>query len=341
MRWNDIYLAGVGAYLPEARETALEAIASGKYTEKAHEANGIPSVRVAGDDESGPVMAAAAGREAIAMSGVAADEVDLVLHACVSHQGRDFWSPASFVQTETGCTAARSAIEIRQGSNGAFAGLELAASHLTAQSGATAALVTAGDAFREPYINRWTSDDQTVFGDGACAALLSTTKGFARIITTVSGSEPALEPVYRGQEPWTVAPFLDQQPVDLTARKDQWLQRDEDAYDDALALISENFDKVLSQALDEADMKLQDAEWVVHATLIKPLVEWGFRKQLGLDPARTTYDWGLDLGHMGTCDQLIGLHRLVTTGVVKPGDRLVTWSAGIGFVWTAMILEFI
>lgn len=340
MRWNDIYIAGVGSYLPTEELSAEEAVAQGRYPQRAHETNGIPSVRVASDEETGPVMAAAAGREAVAMSGREASEVDLLLHAYVAHQGRDMWSPASYVQRETGCVRARSAVELRQGSNGAFAGIELAAAHLTAVPAATAALVTAGDSFRLPYVDRWASDDQTVFGDGACAALLSTEGGLARVVSTASTTECSLEPLYRGEGPWSAAPFATGGPVDLTGRKDEWLMRHEDAYDDALELVGQRFDEVLSTVLDEADTKLADADWIVHATLIKPLVEWGFTSRLGIDPARTTYDWGLPLGHMGTCDQLNGLHHLVTSGRVRAGQRLVTWAAGIGFVWTAMVLEF-
>jgi 3-oxoacyl-[acyl-carrier-protein] synthase-3 len=32
MRWNDLYIAGVGTYLPEQVETVDDAIAAGRYT---------------------------------------------------------------------------------------------------------------------------------------------------------------------------------------------------------------------------------------------------------------------------------------------------------------------
>jgi 3-oxoacyl-[acyl-carrier-protein] synthase-3 len=342
VRWDDIYLAGVGVHLPEQEYTAEQAVADGLYDATMAQTNGIRAVRVAGDDEPGPVMAAAAGRQALSRSGCDPKDIDLVLHSYVAHQGLDMWSPASFVQLETGCTGTTSAaIELRQGSNGVFSSLELAASYLSSRPAAEAALITAGDAFRMPYIDRWKSDDQTIFGDGGCAAVLSTRGGFARVVSTVSTTEPSLEPLYRGTGDWTVAPFEDGKAVDLTARKDGWLMRNEDAYDDALKLVGDNFAAVLGQALDEAELTLEQAEWVVHATLIKPLAEWGFYKSLNLDRSRTTYDWGLDYGHMGTCDQLIGLNHLMESGRPKPGDRLVTWAAGIGFMWTVAVLEFV
>lgn len=340
MRWDGIYLAGVGTCLPDEEYTAEQAVADGVYDGAAAAANGIRAVRVASDDQPGPVLAAAAGKEALERSGHDPRDIDLVLHCYVAHQGRDMWSPASYVQRETG-TVSSGAIEVRQGSNGVFAALELAASYLVSRPQAQAVLITAGDAFRLPFIDRWKSDDQTVFGDGAVAAVVSKRGGFARLVSTASVTEPRLEPVYRGGGGWSLAPFEQGKPVNLTERKDDWLMRHEDAYDHALKLIGEGSAKALTDALGDAEMTLADADWAVHATLIRPLVEWGFHQTLGLDPAKTTYDWGLDYGHMGTCDQLAGIHHLLETGRPKPGDRLVTWAAGIGFMWTVAVLEFV
>ncbi|HEX6969205.1 MAG TPA: ketoacyl-ACP synthase III family protein, partial [Micromonosporaceae bacterium] len=341
LRWDNIYLAGIGLYLPEQVYTAEQAVADGVYDAAAAETNGVRAVRVASDDEPGVVMAAAAGREAVEHSGIDRRDIDLVLHGYVSHQGRELWSPAHYVQQEAVGTGSSITLELRQGCNGALAALELAASHLTARPHAKAALITAGDAFRLPYIDRWKSDDQTIFGDAGSAAVLSTEGGFARLLATASVTEPSLEPLYRGNGPWTWAPFDTGKPVDLTTRKDQWLMRYEDAYDDALALVGERVNDVLSRVLAEAETSIEDAQWFVHANVIKPIAEWGFYKALNLDPAKTTYEWGLDLGHMGNSDQFAGIHHLLHTGRVRPGDKLITMGAGIGFMWTAAVLEFV
>lgn len=341
MRWDDIYLAGTGLYLPEQQYTAAQAVADGVYDASAAETNGIRAVRVANDDEAGVVMAAAAGRQAMARSGHDSQDIDLVLHAYVSHQGREMWSPAHYVQQETVGTGPSVTIEMRQGCNGALAALELGASYLTARADTTAALLTSGDAFRLPYIDRWRSDDQTIFGDAGSALVLSKRGGFARLLATASTTEPSLEPLYRGGGPWTWAPFDTGKPVDLTARKDEWLMRYEDAYDDALALVNEKLTSVLDRALSEAGTSVADAEWFVHANLILPIAEWGFHKSLGLDPDKTTYEWGRDLGHMGNSDQIAGIDHLVQTNRPRSGDKLITVGAGIGFMWTVAVLEFV
>lgn len=338
MRWQNLYVAGLGAYLPEQVYTAEQAVADGLYGEGEREANGYRAVRVAAADETGPVMAAAAGRQAVERSGHDAGEFGLVVHSSVGHPGQDVWTPAHYVQNETvGGSAA--AFEVKQGSNSGLAAMEVAASWITARPEATAALVTTGDAFKLPYWDRWKADDQVVYGDGAGAVVLSTRAGFAKVRSTASHGDASLEPLYRGSDAWTEAPFHDGRPVDLAGRKSHWLSRNAGGYDEAIARINKNFGGVLQQALDDAGTDLAGTQWFVHANMSKTIVEWGFHGALGLDPDHTVYDWGLDYAHMGGGDQIIGLNRLFESGRPKPGDLIVTAGAGIGFTWTVAVLE--
>ncbi|MCX4748916.1 ketoacyl-ACP synthase III family protein [Kitasatospora sp. NBC_01287] len=337
MRWENLYIAGLGAYLPEHEVTAEQAVAAGQYDAGRAEANGIHAVRVASHEETGPVMAAAAARQAIARSGHANEDFGLVLHSGMGHQGQDFWTPAHYVQNETvGGDAA--AIEFRQGSNGGLAGVELAASYIVSRPDTTAALVTAGDSFKLPYVDRWNSDDQTVYGDGAGAIVLSTRGGFAKVRSTASISESSLEPIYRGTD-WTDVPFESGRPADLDERKRSWLTRHESAYEEAMGRIGDKFAAVLGKALEDADTKLPDTQWFIHANVAQTIAEWGFYQPLGLDLSQTTYEWGKHLGHMGGGDHLIGLNHLFETGKPKAGDLVVAVGVGLGFMWTVAVIE--
>ncbi|MBF9068421.1 ketoacyl-ACP synthase III family protein [Streptacidiphilus fuscans] len=338
MRWQNLYIAGLGAYLPEQVFTAEQAVADGLYGEGEREANGYRAVRVASDEETGPVMAAAAGRQAVERSGIAAEDFAVTVHASVGHQGQDVWTPAHYVQNET-VGGHGAAFEVRQGSNSGLAATEVAASWIAARPEHKAALVTTGDAFKLPYWDRWKADDQVVYGDGAGAVVLSTEGGFLKVRSTASHGDPSLEPLYRGSDAWTPAPFYNGEAVDLAGRKKAWLTRNEGGYDEAIARINKNFGAVLTQALADADTELGDTQWFIHANMSKTIVEWGFHGALGLDPDSTVYDWGLDYAHMGGGDQIIGLNRLVETGRPKPGDLIVTAGAGIGFMWTVAVLE--
>ncbi|MCP3803368.1 ketoacyl-ACP synthase III family protein [Allokutzneria sp. A3M-2-11 16] len=341
MRWNNVYLAGLGVDLPERVLTAEQAVRDGLYDARRAKINGIRAVRIAPDDEPPPMMAVRAGRRALARSGHRAEQVGLLLHTYINHQGRDMWSPAQYVQQGTVGSSCQVAMEVRQGCNGALGALELAASHLSARPDVDAALITAADAWKQPYVDRFTTDEQVVFSDGGSAALLSSRSGFARLLSTASRSEPSLEPMYRGEGPWTTAPFLDGKPLAVSERPRQWLMREENVYDDTLGLMDRRFAEAIAQALADADTELADVRWFVHANVIRPIAEWGFVRKIGFDPARTPYEWGLGVGHLGNSDQFAGVDHLIEAGLPRAGDRLVMVGIGTGFMWTAAVLELL
>lgn len=340
MRWNNLYVAGLGARFPERVETAAAAVADGRYTDAARTASGYRAVRVAAPDETGPVLAAAAARQAVARSGLDADAFGLTLHASVGHQGLDFWTPASYVQNES-VGGRGTAVEVRQGCNGGLAALELAASHLAARPDERAALVTAGDAFKPPYLDRWTADDQVVYGDGGAALVLSSDGGFARLRATVSLGDPTLEPMERGTGGWTAAPFPESKPVDLAARKREFLAEHEERYDEAIGKIAGNATEVLRRALEEAGVTQSDLTFFLHQNLPESIAGLAVYGLLGVDRASTVHDWGMDRGQMGAADELAGLHRLVESGRPRPGDLVAVMGVGAGYVWTVAVLEFL
>lgn len=133
------------------------------------------------------------------------DDIHLVLHANTYHQGHDLWAPASYVQRMAVGNSCLS-LEVRQLSNGGMAALELAASHLLSVPSRHSALITTGDRFCLPGFDRWNTDPGTVCGDGGTALVLSARDGFARIRSLVTVSDPALEGMGRGTDPFSDAP---------------------------------------------------------------------------------------------------------------------------------------
>ncbi|WP_377270020.1 ketoacyl-ACP synthase III family protein [Peterkaempfera sp. SMS 1(5)a] len=339
MRWDDLYVAGVGSYLPARVETAAEAIADGRYTAERQSTNGYRSVHVAAPGETGPTMAAIAGRQAVARSGHAHEEFGLVLHSYIGHQGLDLWTPASYVQRETvGGTAA--AFEIKQGCNGFMAALEVAASYVTSRPDVTAALLTGGDAFRMPYIDRWGSDEQTVEGDGAGALVLSTRAGFARVRATYSIGDSSLEPMGRGED-WSDTPFPNGETIGVAARKKTYLLAEDMDLEAAIDKISANVQFSLQQVLKEAEVELSDIRFFLHQNIAESIASYAIYGLLGVDRSTSTYDWGQGLGMVGTADPVIGLDHVIATRSPKPGDLAVLHGAGAGYVWTVAVLEFL
>ncbi|MFJ9694850.1 ketoacyl-ACP synthase III family protein [Kitasatospora sp. NPDC101183] len=340
MRWNNLYLAGVGTYLPEQVETAEEAVAAGRYPAPRVAQNGYRAVRVAAPGETGPSMAATAGRQAVARSGHVDDDFGLVLHSYIGHQGLDFWTPASYVQRET-VGGNGPAVEIKQGCNGMLASIELAAAFLASHQETSAALITGGDAFRLPYIDRWNFDEQTVDGDGAGALVLSNRGGFARIRAIYSYGDSSLEPMGRLGDSWTDAPFQDGEPVGVAARKKEFLLNQDLDLEEAIEKIARNVAFNLKHALHEAEAELSDIKFFLHQTISESIAAHAIYGSMGVDRSTTTYDWGQDLGMVGTADPIFGLDHVIATRNPEPGDLAVLQAAGAGYVWTTVVLEFL
>ncbi|MFA7761409.1 ketoacyl-ACP synthase III family protein [Streptomyces sp. NRRL S-448] len=295
----------------------------------------ITGVTVA--DRPAPDMAVAAAREAMARSGRAADEVSLILHASSYYQGHDMWAPASYVQryaVGNHCPA----MEIRQTSNGAMASLELAAAHLVA-TGGTAALLTTADRFALPGIDRWRSDEGTVLADGATAVVLARGSGFARLRSLVLLSEPELERMHRGDDPFGLVSLSVRSPLSVGETTKAYLRSPEGQR--SVVLMAARQREVVDRVLEEAGTDLAGIDWFVLPHFGRRRLDVNFFRRFGIDPARTLWPWSRGVGHLGAGDQFAGLTRLVETGAVRPGDRCLLLGVGGGFTWSAAVLDIV
>lgn len=340
MRWDNLYLSGIGTYLPEKIETADEAIAAGRYTTEKKDTNGYRAVRIAAPDESGPVMASIAGRQALERSQHDKEDFGLTVFSYIGHPGYDMWTPASFVQRET-VGGSSPSFELKQGCNGFLAGLEAAASFISIRPDTPAALVTGGDSFRLPYLDRWASHAQNVDGDGGGAVVLSTEGGFARIRSTCSFGDPELEPMARTAPAWTDTPFPEGQTLRLDTSLKDYMRNEEVDLDEVIERISGGVKRSVNTALTDAGVELGDIRFFLHQQLAEPIAVHGIYGLLGIDRASTTFDWGKDLGMVGTVDLVLALDHVLATRNPQPGDLILLQGAGAGYVWTAVVIEIL
>lgn len=336
MRFANLFISGLGRRLPDTM-TMEEADANGLCSRRAVWRTNIASVCVS-VSESGPEMAALAGRAALAQAGRSAEELDLVLHASIYFQGHDLWTPASYVQREVGGGSAP-AIEIGQMSNGGMAAIELAAGYLAAEPSRHNALVTTGDRFSLPGVDRWRSDPGTVLGDGGTAAVLSTTDGHVRVHSVSSWSDSGLEQLQRGSDPFGTTPLTARIPIDVEAHRRTFVAST--GLDALLERIDLGQRAVVKQALSEAGMDLADLDWFVPPTLGRSRLDEQFLRKFDIDPDRTTWSWGRTVGHLGAGDQIAGLAHLVETGRLRPGQFCLLASVGAGFSWSCAVVELL
>ncbi|GAA3343096.1 3-oxoacyl-ACP synthase III [Amorphoplanes nipponensis] len=341
MLLDDIRLAALGSYLPPEM-SASEAAGLGLCDPVYAASQQMRAVTVVAEDGdapvSGPQLAVAAARQALRRAGPSIDGIDLLLHSALYYQGHDMWAPASYVQRHTvgdPCLA----IDVRQTSNGGMASLYLAARQLATLPTGRAALLTTGDRFCLPGIDRWRSDPGTVFADGGTAAVLTRGVGFARLrgLALVSGSE--LETMHRGDDPWHPGPLTARAPLDVRHTTRDFLRRVGSSF--VAQRMAAGQRAAAKQALAEADATIADISWFVLPNFGARRMEPGFFRPFGIDPARTTWPWGRSVGHLGAGDQFAGLAHLARTGRLRSGELIALMGVGGGFTWSCAVFEII
>ncbi|MFJ6615655.1 ketoacyl-ACP synthase III family protein [Streptomyces sp. NPDC091289] len=335
MRYEDLYITGVGVHIP-GRVKAADAVERGDFDERLARQTDMASVAVS-DGAAAPEMAVEAARTALRRSGTGPLDIDLILHADVHYQGHDCWAPASYIQREAvgnRCPA----IEVRQLSNGGMAALELAARALDGNGLPTSsALLTTGDRFCEPGYDRWHSDPGTVFGDAGTSLVLSHRPGFAQLRSLCTVSEPELEKMHRGDDPFGAEPFEVRQPMDAEATKQAFLNEVGTSY--SLARVQAGQSEVLKRALHDAGCELSDIDWFVLPHFGRRRITQTFLQPWGIDFPATTWSWGRTVGHLGAGDQIAGLAYLAESGSAKPGQRCLMAGIGAGFTWSCAVVE--
>src|SRR4051812_17730646 len=197
MRLENIFLAGIGTCLPELVSTA-EAVERGWYDAEAREASGIISVAVAGETPA-PDMAVRAVNDAVKHSGIDKDDIGLLVHGIVHHQGPDGWSAPHYILRNT-VDRPISALEVRHGCLSVLSAVELVSCSLLGNPDRVAAVICTADNFSTPHVNRWSSSGSFVMADSGSALVLSRRGGFARVLSTGFVSAPNMEELHRGGE---------------------------------------------------------------------------------------------------------------------------------------------
>ncbi|MEZ3181293.1 ketoacyl-ACP synthase III family protein [Streptomyces pimonensis] len=338
MLLSDLYIAGLGALIPE-RVTTKEAVSAGWYDAAEAEALGWESVAVAGDVPA-PDLAIEAARRALEGSGHTRADIDVLMHVSCNHQGPDMWSPQHYVLRHT-VGGNIPAMEIRQGCNGFLAAMELAGTYLAAAADRTAALITSADNWGDPLVDRWRATPGGLFGDAATACVLSRRGGFARLVNVRAMSLPELEELNRGGEPLFPPGCTTGVRVDLRERAATY-KGSQDLVN-AGRLMGETQRALIRETLDEAGLTADDITRVAHQFVgdlgvLHRLLE-PFGDDVGV--SKGVWDFGRSVGHTGANDQTSALHHLVSSGRLRAGDRVMLLGAGAGISFSCAVVEML
>ncbi|MCX5141915.1 MULTISPECIES: ketoacyl-ACP synthase III family protein [unclassified Streptomyces] len=333
MRWENVYVAGTGVWLAEP-EQARTAVEDGRYDAEQAEQDDLISVCVADESTAPPDMAVQATTTAVKRSGLDAADVGLLIHSGIWFQGVEMWPAASYV---AGHALGRdaTAFGFQQECNAALGALELAARQVDAQP-EKAAVVTTADRFGAPLIKRWSSEPGFVYGDGATALVLSGRGGVARLLSTASGSDNAMEAVVRGAELKAVPTG---EPLDLLGRVGHYMRTNAGGFRAATQRVGAVVKEVVDHALADAGIGRDDVARVVVLASGRSRMQWQVPQLLGLPFEKSTWDFARRVGHLGAGDQIAALNHLLEHRQLAVGDRVLMVGGGSGFSCTCAVLE--
>jgi 3-oxoacyl-[acyl-carrier-protein] synthase III len=340
METADMYISGVGSYLP-GTVGVDHAVAAGWYPAEEVELHRLASVAVAGDLPA-PEMALRAARSAVARSGRSPTELDLLLYTSTWHQGPEGWPPQAYVQRHLVGDGVLST-QLKQGCNGMFTALELAASYLRAGHGRQAALLVAADNYGTPLADRWRMLPGAVAGDAGSAVVLDTEPGFARLASVCSMSVSQAEEMHRCAEPLFPPGITEGRTADFGAHNDAFRRRAvvEGDGTGVLVTLDERMAEVIDQALSEAGIKAGDVTRVACMNTSQEIADQICEHRLGIPASRSAWEFGRTIGHCGASDQILALEHLVRGGGLGPGDRLLMFGFGPGVTISGAVVEIL
>lgn len=335
----DMFISGLGVYVPQTVSVQW-AVRAGLYPAEEAELHELEGAAVAGEVPA-PEMALRAAQDAVKRWGQPPEDIDLLLYADTWHQGPDGWPPHSYLQRHL-VGGDVMAVEVRQGCNGMFSAMALAASYLQSGRGRTALLVAA-DNYGTPLMDRWRMGAGYIAGDAASAVVLSREGGFARVAALRSSTVAEAEELHRGGEPLFPPSVTTGRPISFGSRNAEYRSNaiGRPTGTAALLKIQQQVMEVVGGTLDDAGVSAAEVAKVAFMNYSREIVEQRCMSAFGLPMSRSTWDYGRTIGHCGASDQIIALDHELAAGQLQPGDHMLMLGTGPGVNISAAAVEIL
>ena len=334
MKLNDVYLDGIGAYLPEVVPVDW-AIGHGLVDPADAAESQLLGAAVAGDLPA-PEMALSAARQALARSHHEPQDVGTLLYVEAYHSGPEGWLSHSWLQRHL-LGGDLFAATVNQGCNGMFGALQLAADRLTAEP-ARPVLIAAADNIGSSAIDRWRClRPDFLVGDAGSALVLRSTPSFARVLAIDTVTLPEYEGMLRGDEPMFPSSASLGHEVDFTGRQEQF-EKSVDGHEIGMAVVRGRAE-LLERLLGDAGVELGRISRVAYNHGSRAFVESGLMDMLELPLSLSTWEFGRRVGHLSVSDHLVAIDHMLTEGELHAGDHVLMLGMGPGITISGAVLE--
>ena len=322
-----VTISGVGHHLPTRVEDNATLCAGLDVTpEWIVEKTGITQRHLAEPEESAADYAVEAGRRALCMAGVPADEVDLIVVCTFS--GDYIFPPVSAkVALDLGAPGAQ-VFDVQANCTGFVTGLTIASDRMKVDPTVRHALVI-GVEFLSRYIDRHDVNTAIYLADGAGAAVLSRSAdpddGIRSSAFHTDASNFEAVRMRGGGSSFPVQGRAFDPAIDLMEMNGiaTWKQ------------AITHLPKVIRRACEKSGVELASVDFVLLHQANLRLIEYIVRK-LGFDLTQT-YTNVERIGNTGSASLAIALSEAVEQKLVSTGDTVVLAAVGAGFTFGASV----
>jgi len=321
-------IIGTGAYLPERRLTNQELERTVDTSDRwIVERTGIRERRIAAPEEATSDLAAAAGRQALSASGVAASSLELIIVATATPDML-FPSTACLVQERLGAKQAF-AFDLSAACTGFLYALAVADQYIRAGTYRTVLVIGAEVLSR---MVDWTDRTTCIlFGDGAGAAVLQADRGERGILSTHLHSDGALWDLIHipgggSRRPPSAETLAD--------RMNFVKMKGSETFRVAVRALEE----VAREALAANHLSTEQLALVIpHQANLRILQAVADRLGVPAEKVMINVD---RYGNTSAASIPIALDEAVRGGRVKPNDLLLLEAFGAGLTWGAAVVRW-
>ncbi len=331
---TSVGIVGFGTHFPQQVETSTDlAPRTGIPEAVLREKMGIHQRHVAGPDDTVTAMASAAAEKALAMAGVPADKVNVVISHGSEHKDHLVWNAAAKIAHNVGADNAY-AFEVYALCAGAPIALNVARGLLTADPSARYVLLAAGSREND-LVNPANQRSRFMlnFGAGGGAMLLERGATKNLIVGASALTDGTLsESVILTKE---AAGDLPIPSADLNGMLDV---TNLEYMGERLGAVSlDSFVRVMREAVEQSGASLSDVRFL-GITHMKRSFYLQILEAIGLTPEQSVYLE--DYGHVQSVDQVLAIELGLAQGKIKPGDLILLTGAGTGYTWSAAAVRW-
>lgn len=317
-------IAGTGSYLPEKVVTNKDLEQMVDTTDEwIRERTGIKRRHIAADGETTSDLALAAAKNALAMAGIGAEDIDLIVVGTATPD-KVFPATACIIQRRLGIGGC-GAFDIQAACSGFVYGLDVADRYI--RTGAAQNVLVIGAETLSRLTNWNDRATAVLFGDGAGAVILQACDEPGIIATHIHAD---------GQyEDLLQVPQGISQGYDAVRAEEAYIQMNGNAvFRRAVATL----DSIARETLEKSGIDKHDLDWFVpHQANLRIISAAAKKLDMPMDRVIVTVD---EHANTSAASIPLALDTAVRDGRIKRGELLLFEAFGAGFTWGSALLKF-